>query len=55
MSHGKIVKAGGAEPNEFELSVAQEFANLEVNLCVNKFIYESGVSKIIMFRFLPLS
>lgn len=25
----KIVKAGGATPNEFELSVAQEFANLE--------------------------
>jgi hypothetical protein len=27
----KIVKANGAQPDEFELSVAQEFANLEVN------------------------
>jgi len=26
----KIVKAGGAEADEFETSVAQEFLNLEV-------------------------
>ncbi len=26
----KIVKPNGATPDEFELSVAQEFANLEV-------------------------
>ncbi len=26
----KIVKANGAQPDEFELSVATEFANLEV-------------------------
>eukprot|EP01034_Spumella_vulgaris_P032234 gene32234-39802_t len=31
MSQSKIVKAGGAEPNEFEKSVAQEFANLEIS------------------------
>lgn len=30
MSKAKIVKPAGAEPDEFELSVAQEFANLEV-------------------------
>ena len=30
MSKTKIVKAGGAEPDEFEASVAQEFLNLEV-------------------------
>jgi len=29
---GKIVKAGGAEPDEFEQSVAQELFNLEVLL-----------------------
>jgi hypothetical protein len=27
----KIVKANGAEPDEFEASVAQELFNLEVN------------------------
>ena len=31
MSKSKIVKANGATPDEFELSVAQEFANLEVS------------------------
>lgn len=31
MSRSKIVKAGGAEANEFELSVAQEFSNLEAS------------------------
>lgn len=28
----KIVKSGGAQPDEFELSVAQELLNLEVRL-----------------------
>ena len=31
MSKSKIVKANGATPDEFELSVAQEFANLEAS------------------------
>ena len=35
-TRSKIVKAGGAEPNEFEASVAQEFANLEVLLARRK-------------------
>lgn len=30
----KIVKANGAEPDEFEASVAQELFNLEVNVAV---------------------
>lgn len=29
---GKIIKAGGAEPDELELSVAQELFNLEVSV-----------------------
>ena len=28
---GKIIKAGGAEPDDLELSVAQELLNLEVS------------------------
>jgi hypothetical protein len=39
MSKSKIVKAAGAQANEFELSVAQEFANLEVNINLRD-IYE---------------
>jgi len=31
MSKSKIVKSNGATPDEFELSVAQEFANLEAS------------------------
>jgi hypothetical protein len=31
MSRAKIVKANGAEPDEFENLVAQEFSNLEVS------------------------
>ena len=31
MSKSKIVKAGGAQPDEFETQVAQEFLNLEVD------------------------
>ena len=31
MSNGKIVKAGGAQPDEFELQVAQEIHNLEMS------------------------
>jgi hypothetical protein len=30
MAAKMIVKAGGVAPDEFELSVAQEFSNLEV-------------------------
>eukprot|EP01036_Dinobryon_divergens_P031938 gene31938-41431_t len=30
MSKSKIVKAGGAQPDEFETQVAQEFLNLEI-------------------------
>ncbi len=30
----KIVKANGAQPDEFELSVAQEFSNLEVSTII---------------------
>ena len=36
MSRSKIVKAGGAEPDEFELSVATEFANLEVCIIISR-------------------
>lgn len=35
----KIVKSNGAQPDEFELSVAQEFSNLEVSaVIVNIFV-----------------
>ena len=34
MSAGKIAKAGGAQPDEFELQVAQEIHHLEVCLFV---------------------
>lgn len=34
----KLIKSGGAQPDDFELSVAQEFANLEV-IIINIYIY----------------
>lgn len=38
MFRNKIVKANGAEPDEFEASVAQELFNLEVNEIDKKII-----------------
>lgn len=49
MSKSKIVKAGGAEPDDFEKSVAQEFQNLEVSFTTrNIYIFKNDQSLLIM-------
>lgn len=40
----KIVKANGAEPDEFEASVAQELFNLEVTVAVTTKILDDVIT-----------